>query len=164
MKPLFGLLSAILAIAAHVPYIISIWRGETKPHVFSWTIRALVGIIAAVAQYADGAGPGMWVSAVSGVTSIGIAVFALHQRADVEITQVDWAAFFMALAAIPLWQITKQPLAAALMATFANLTHGLCCDDPQNHQDEFKSTPNKIHLNSLPYNPYSSYHPRLTGQ
>jgi hypothetical protein len=120
-KQFFGLLGAILAIAAHIPYIISIARGKTKPHVFSWTIWALVGIIAAAAQYADGAGPGMWVSATSGVTSVGIAIFALFRRADVEINRTDWVAFALALAAIPLWRITHQPLAAALMATFANL-------------------------------------------
>lgn len=116
-----GTFASVLAIAASIPYIISVQQGKTKPHLFSWFIWFSINVIAFSAQIADGAGPGAWVTLTSGLAALYVFIMALRIYKTLDITRSDWIAFVLSLAGIPLWIITKEPLAAAITVTFVNL-------------------------------------------
>jgi len=116
-KELMGWISLIIAVVSYVPYMVSIVRGKTKPHAFSWIVWTIVLGITFAAQYADLAGPGAWATGVSAALCLPICIMALIWG-ERNITRGDWASFLGALMAIPLWIFTKDAFWAVLLVTF----------------------------------------------
>lgn len=120
LKPWFSSAAIILTFVAFVPYIVSIVRGQTKPHVFSWVIWGLTTAVVFFAQLQGGAGVGAWPVGVSGAITLGIATLAYRQRADVSVNRLDWFFLLTALTALPLWYVTSDPLWAVVILTFVD--------------------------------------------
>jgi len=114
-------LALALTLYAFYPYLRDIARGSVKPHVFSWVIWGITTFAVFLAQLAAGGGLGAWVVGVSGCLSMSVAVLAYVKRGDVAITRVDWAFFLAALAALPLWYVTADPLWAVIVLTTVDL-------------------------------------------
>ena len=112
----FGVVSSALSISAYLIYCRTCLLGETKPHVFSWVVWALLSGVIFVVQIREGAGPGSWVMATSVVFCFLITVFALF-RGERAITWGDWVAFIGALVVVPVWRLTDDPRWAVILAT-----------------------------------------------
>lgn len=109
-------ISLAAMIGGTIPYVFSVLKGHTRPHVFSWTIWAILTGIAFATQRTAGAGIGAWTMGLSflGCAVIaGLAVFRGERRA----TWGDRAAFMAALFAIPLWLWAPDPLWAVMLVT-----------------------------------------------
>jgi hypothetical protein len=117
VKEFFSAAAILLTFAMFVPYIRSIRSGRTRPHAFSWVIWALATVVVAFAQLAGAAGVGAWPIAVSGVITAYIAVLAYRQKSDTAITKADWVFLAVALAALPCWFLTSDPLWAVVILT-----------------------------------------------
>lgn len=117
IKQFFNWTAIVLTFAAFIPYIRSIRRGQTKPHVFSWLIWGLATVIVFTAQLADGAGIGAWSIGLSGIITLYIAWMAYQRRVDSSITRIDWVFFSLALASLPVWYFTRDPLWAVILLT-----------------------------------------------
>jgi len=112
----FGVVSSALSIFAYLIYCRTCLLGETKPHVFSWVVWAVLSGVIFVVQIQQGAGPGSWVMATSVVFCFLITLFALF-RGERAITPGDWVAFIGALVVVPVWQLTDNPQLAVILAT-----------------------------------------------
>jgi hypothetical protein len=119
-KELLSAVAIALTIIAFFPYIRSIRRGATKPHVFSWIIWGSTTFIVFLAQLADAGGAGAWPIGVSGLITIYVALLAFTKRADTTITPVDWAFFAAAMSSLPLWYATADPLWAVVILTIVD--------------------------------------------
>jgi hypothetical protein len=107
---------------AFVPYILSVLKGRTKPHVFSWVIWGVATVIVFFAQLADGGGVGAWSIGLSGVLTLYIAYLAYQRRNELWITRSDWVYFILALLSIPVWYFTDDPFwAVAILTTIDTL-------------------------------------------
>lgn len=116
MQDILGALATIIGLIGYAVYIKTIIRGNTRPHVFSWFVWGLLTTIAWFAQMADGAGPGAWVTGMTAGVSYVIVVLAYFKsRANFDIAKSDIATFAAALASIPLWLITGDPLLAVIL-------------------------------------------------
>lgn len=120
-KELLSAAAIVLTFAMFVPYIRSIHRGLTKPHVFSWVIWALGTSVVFLAQLAGSGGLGAWPIGVSGLITAYVAVLAYRKKADTAITRSDWIFFVVAVAAIPSWLLTADPLSAVVILTGLDL-------------------------------------------
>lgn len=120
-KELLSAAAIILTFALFLPYIRSIRRGETKPHVFSWVIWGLGTLIVFLAQLADHGGLGAWPIGISGVITSYIALLAYLKRSDLAITKTDWAFLVVALSALPFWFLTSDPLWTVVILTTVDL-------------------------------------------
>jgi len=120
-KEILSAAAIALTFLLFLPYIRSIRRGATRPHVFSWVIWGLGTFIVFFAQLAGHAGIGAWPIGVSGIITSYIAVLAYRRRGDVRITRTDWAFFFAALSALPFWFLTSEPVWAVITLTLADL-------------------------------------------
>jgi hypothetical protein len=120
-KELYSAAAMALTLIAFMPYIRSIRKGETKPHVFSWIIWGLTTCVVFLAQLADDAGLGAWPVGVSGVITIYIAWLAYKQHADDAITRSDWAFLIAALSALPVWFFTSDPMWAVIVLTLVDV-------------------------------------------
>ena len=110
-----------LTFAAFAPYIRTIIRGTTKPHVFSWLIWGTTTFLVFLAQLEAKGGVGAWPIGVSGVITIFIAFLAYAKRADITVTKVDWLFFISALSSLPLWYLTSDPLWAVAILTMVDV-------------------------------------------
>lgn len=120
-KPLLSMLATVLTVLAYLPYIRSILRGHTRPHVFTWIIWSLATGIAFLAVLDAGGGAGAWPIGFSCAVSLFVAWQAFVRRTDITITQTDWLLFLAALAAIPLWLAAEDPLWAVVLITLTEL-------------------------------------------
>lgn len=120
-KEIFGALALLLTFVAFVPYMVSIWRRETRPHVFSWYIWAAGTVVVCIAQLSDGAGIGAWPIGVSGLLTFGVAFLALARSSDRSIIPWDWLFLVLALSALPLWFLTSTALSAVIVLTIVDL-------------------------------------------
>ena len=121
LKDIIGALAIALTLFAFLPYIASTWRGQTRPHVFSWVIWGITTFIVFLAQVKDGGGAGAWPIGVSGVITIGVAIVAYLKRADISITRLDTLFFIAAVSAVPLWYFTADPMWAVVILTVVDL-------------------------------------------
>ena len=116
-KQLLSVFAIGLTLFAYYPYILSIIQEKTKPHVFSWVIWGTSTCIVFLAQLADEGGAGAWVIGFSGVISIYVAYLSYIKRSDSSITRIDWIFFILAMASLPIWYLTSDPLWAVVILT-----------------------------------------------
>ncbi|MEM1188247.1 MAG: hypothetical protein AAGI72_06960 [Pseudomonadota bacterium] len=121
LKELASGAAIVVTFALFVPYIASIHRGSTIPHVFSWIVWAFGTFVVFLAQLADNAGIGAWPIGLSACITCYVAFLAFRVRRRLEITRQDWLLFSLAMAAIPAWGLTDDPLWAVVALTLADL-------------------------------------------
>ncbi len=120
-KEVLSGIAIAITFAAFFPYIRSIQSGRTKPHVFSWVIWGSTTLIVFFAQMADEGGAGAWPIGISGIITIYVAVLAYTKRADTAITRTDWLFFAAAMASLPAWFLTSDPLWAVIILTMIDV-------------------------------------------
>ena len=120
MNEFFGIITIVLALITYLPYLIKTIKKQIYPHPFTWTIWGTVTLIANIAQVTDGAGPGAWMNTLVIALHFIIIGTALKINGMKDIVRFDVVVFILALSAIPLWQITKDPLGAVILVSFAN--------------------------------------------
>ncbi len=110
----FAFVAIIVSVIRYATYLLSIYKRETKPHVFSWFNWGLIVAIGAYAQFSLDGGPSVWPLAVVATTCFFIAGLALF-IGEKNITRSDWMAFIGCLCAIPVWLITDNPFWALIL-------------------------------------------------
>lgn len=116
IRVILGVLAAGIALVSYIPYIRDIRRGKTKPHAFSWLIWSLLAYIAGIAQLNAGGGFGASAALVTATVSLWIS-YAAYKDGSVRITTGDRVSLAAALAAIPLWIATRQPLLSVIVVS-----------------------------------------------
>jgi hypothetical protein len=117
---IFAILAVAVSLVRYGLYLTSIFRGETRPHLFSWTNWGLIVGIGSYAQYALGGGFSTYVLAFVSATCFFIAFLALFYG-EKKITRSDWLAFLSALALIPVWMATQEPLLTLFLIIIIDL-------------------------------------------
>ena len=120
-KELLSAVAIVLTLIAFYPYIRSILRGNTWPHVFSWVIWGSTTFVVFLAQLADKSGVGAWPIGVSGIITTYVAFLAYIKKSDSTITKADWLFFLLAMTSLPLWYLTSDPLWAVVILTTVDL-------------------------------------------
>lgn len=116
-KEIFTIIGIIFMLISYSIYIYSIFKGDTRPHPFSWCIWGLLTTIAFFAQIEDGAGIGASITFLSAIISFFIAGIGYIKRKNIIISKSDKWAFILSLTAIPLWMITQTPLWSVILIT-----------------------------------------------
>jgi len=111
-----GLITVISFLVVNTFYIRDTLRGKTKPHMFTWLVWGLVLGIAAAVATAGGAIISAWTLGLEVGSCLIIALISARYG-EKNITKSDWAMLVSALAVIPLWILSKEPLVAAIAVT-----------------------------------------------
>ena len=120
-KEIFSAIAIALTFIAFFPYIRSILKEETRPHVFSWVIWGSTTFIVFLAQLKDGGGVGAWPIGLSGMITIVVAILACLKKSDRTITLIDWCFFLSAMTSLPVWYFTSDPLWAVVILTVVDV-------------------------------------------
>lgn len=114
IKYLIGIIAVILTFVGYVPYLRDTIKGKTKPHVYSWFLWGFVTLIAFALQVSAKAGAGSLVTLAAALASL--VVFALGMRqGKKDITKSDTIFFALALIAIGIWLLAKQPIVSVIL-------------------------------------------------
>jgi Ca2+/Na+ antiporter len=113
-QEVLGAIAFIISIWGSVVYILSIFRGETKPHLYTWVVFSILTCIAFVAQLSDNAGPGAWMMGATTLSCLSVAILSL-KYGNKNHTKSDKIALFASLAAIIPWLLTQDPLLSVIM-------------------------------------------------
>ncbi|NOX75023.1 MAG: hypothetical protein GXP17_00060 [Gammaproteobacteria bacterium] len=116
-KELLSAVAIALTFFAFFPYIRSILNNEIKPHIFSWVTWGSTTFIVFLAQLDGGGGVGAWPIGVSGIITLYVAFLAYVKKSDITITKIDWCFFLSAMASLPFWYFTADPLWAVIILT-----------------------------------------------
>lgn len=111
---LFAIAAVVLATMRYGTYFYTIYKGQTKPHAFTWLLLGCVASVGAYASFGANAGPSAWAIAFVGLTCLLIAGFAFF-IGERDYTKSDWAALIVCFLAIPIWKITDTPAIALVI-------------------------------------------------
>jgi hypothetical protein len=142
-----GVLALGVSVIDSVPYVRDILRGRTRPYRATWAIWTTLGIIAFVAQAADGAS---WSLLMVGAQAVGVAVvFGLSiTRGSGRLGPVDMAIIAVAAAGIVGWYASSRPLFATVCVVVADLA-GVALMLPKTWRDPGSETPSSFLLAGL---------------
>jgi hypothetical protein len=122
IKIILGLIAALLALISSFLYIKDIFRGNTKPHTYTWLIWSIVTTIAFFGQWVSGGGPGSWATGVAAVVTIFTLLLSLKGGYGTkDITNLDKLCLALAVVAILPWLLVKSVLWSVILATFIDL-------------------------------------------
>lgn len=114
-KELLGLIAALIAVGSKIPYVIAIYQGRKKPHIFTWIIWTITTAIIFLGQFLDGAGAGAWSTAMGTLICITIVILSYRKNPYLLITRADWLSLFAAVGSVALWALTQNPLWAMII-------------------------------------------------
>jgi hypothetical protein len=139
-----GVLAGGVSVVDSVPYVRDILRGRTRPYRATWGVWTTVGIIAFVAQVADGAS---WSLLMVGVQAAGMTlVFGLSiSRGTGRLGLVDVALIAIAAGGIVGWYASSRPLFATVCVVIADLA-GVVLMLPKTWRDPGSETPSSFVL------------------
>ena len=122
LKIILGTVAALLALVSSYLYIKDIFRGNTKPHTYTWLVWSIVTTIAFLGQWVSGGGPGSWATGVAAVVTIFTLVLSLKGNYGTkDITNFDKICLGLAIISILPWLLTKNVLWSVIFATFIDL-------------------------------------------
>jgi len=112
--------AAIISISNLTYYFSNVFKGKTKPHMFTWLIWGLVAMTVAAGQIVDGAGAGATLTVIASLNCMAIAILA-YIKGDKNISRSDKICLFTCFIALCLWPITKLPLLSVVIVTLVDL-------------------------------------------
>jgi hypothetical protein len=107
-RAILGFITVLLAIGVYIPYCISIVRGTTKPHLYTYVVGALLSGIAFAGSWTSGGGAGSWAVATSCALVVVVALLSLKYGTK-DVKPIDGYFAGAALVAIIPWVLTKDP-------------------------------------------------------
>jgi len=111
-KIVLGIVAGIIAFSAYIVYIVSIFRGKTKPNRATWWIWAFMGFVLALSYYFSGAHNTIWVPIVEFIGPLLIAVLSLKYGEGGLKNKTDLVCITGAFISILLWIIFDNPILA----------------------------------------------------
>ncbi|OGH90129.1 MAG: hypothetical protein A2537_03605 [Candidatus Magasanikbacteria bacterium RIFOXYD2_FULL_36_9] len=114
IKNIIGIIAVLLTFVGYAPYVSDLLKGKTRPHIFSWLIWVISTSIIYALQVSAGAGLGSLVTLTVAIISLFIFIIGFKNgKKDIKI--VDVLFLVLALLAIPLWLIVKQPVLSIIL-------------------------------------------------
>lgn len=113
-------MAVALGFVSQGVYIVSILRGRTKPHLFTWLVWSILSGIGYAAQVYDNAGPGAW---TMGMTTIACALTALLclKYGEKTFTRGDKISLVASLTAIVPWILMDHPIGSVILISLIDL-------------------------------------------
>jgi len=118
----FALASAVLSIAAYVPYIRDTYSGATQPQRASWLIWSVLSSIAFVAQVYEGATASLWFAGAQVLGTVTVFLLSITRGSGVYLTRPDERVLWIAAMGLVVWYFTETAVyALALVITISLL-------------------------------------------
>lgn len=114
MYALLWIISWILGACAYFLYFRAIFRGTTKPHLYTWVLWGTLATIAALVAIRNNAGWGAIVPCLMSLCNASIAILSI-KYGEKTLTKRDTLLLFSAFVTLILWWLTKSDLWAIIL-------------------------------------------------
>jgi hypothetical protein len=115
-----GFLSTAIAIYVTVPYILSIVRGQTKPHQLTWLIWTIMNAVVLTSQFLEGARASILITAVWFVTA-AIELGLSFKYGVRDSSRYDRLLFIISLLIIVVWVLTRNNVLAIWLTVLIDI-------------------------------------------
>lgn len=112
LKATLGIIAGIIAFLAYIVYVVSIFRGKSKPNRATWWIWAFMGLVLALSYKFSGADNTVWVPYVEFLGPLTIAILSIKYGEGGLKNKTDLFCLFGAVASVILWIIFNNPVVA----------------------------------------------------
>lgn len=119
-----GKVAGIISLAAFVPYLLAILRGETKPNRATWWIWTVVSFMLLASYYSSGAKNTIWIPIVYAISSLTTAILSI-KYGEGGWTRFDRYCLLGAGVSVVLWWMFSSPLIALLINLFIDFMGAL---------------------------------------
>jgi hypothetical protein len=117
---LIGQLAAVIALISVMPYVVTIFRGRTKPSRAAYAIWLLVDLVTTVSYVAAGARATSWLFWAFTLTTVIIFLLSIKYGMG-GLGRLDICCVAIAMLAITLWVVTDDPILALYTILAAKL-------------------------------------------
>jgi hypothetical protein len=122
IKIILGAIAASLAFISSVVYIRDIFKGNSKPHTYTWLIWSIVTWVAFGGQWVSGGGPGTWATGMSAIVTTFTLILSLKGKYGTsDITNFDKVCLVLALGSILPWLLVDSVLWSVILATLIDV-------------------------------------------
>ncbi len=119
-QEIMGILSTLLASSTLVLYIISIFKGQSKPHIYTWMVWTILASIGFAAQISDNAGSGA--GAIGSVALLCALITMISIKyGNKNHTNIDRAFFLLSLLALLPWYIFQSAQWSVIIISIINV-------------------------------------------
>ncbi len=115
IKNIFSVVAAILGVVGFLPYLRDVYRGITKPHVYTWFVWLITQSIAIAAAFRGGGG--LILNLAVGLFFMFIIFLLSFKKGTKNITKSDTVVLVSALVAIVVYFQLDKPLLAVIMVS-----------------------------------------------
>ena len=119
MKILFGILSGVIGLAATLPYVLAIYKGEVRPHRVAWLIGLLAKTLTFITQIAKSAQFSLLLN-LAGIISGGIIFILSIKRGVGGVNRRDRIAFMLSMTGLVAWLLTREAFYGLFFAIAAD--------------------------------------------
>jgi len=112
IKTVIGIIAGVVAFSAYIIYIVSIFRGKSKPNRATWWIWAFMGLVLALSYRFSGADNTVWVPYVEFLGPFMIALLSIKYGEGGLNNKTDLFCLAGAVTSIILWIIFDNPVLA----------------------------------------------------
>src|SRR5260221_8402391 len=121
MKPIFIIISSLLALISPIIYVRAILKGEAKPHRTTRLTILITTVLATASLFVQHDTVAIWLAGVSAFQAIVIFTLSIKYGMG-GWAKSDLLCLGIALAGIILWQTTKNPVIALYASIAADFT------------------------------------------
>jgi hypothetical protein len=114
LKLFSAVIVACMLVAAIIPYVSDIFKGKTKPHLYTWLVWMVTGAIGTGALIYGGGGYPVYTMGI-GTALCGIVVFLSFKYGTRNITLSDTLALIVCAVAVFIWLGLNNPLWSAIL-------------------------------------------------
>lgn len=120
VKQVVAGIATILTFVAYISYYKDILKGKTHPHIYSWFLWALLGILVVGLQIEGKAGAAVLVSFAALLACIGVVLLSI-KRGTRDVTKLDGYVAGLGVLATIFWLVVDQPVISVVLLITADL-------------------------------------------
>lgn len=141
IKLVAAILATGVALVAYIPYLVDMFRGKNKPHLYTWVSIFLITAVVSYLQVLGGGGIGA-IPTVLGVGIDGIILFYCFRFGTRDVVVMDKVCLAITLAGICLYgMVSNRPAVSLAVVTAAEIISFI---------PTFRKTRNDPYSESLP--------------
>lgn len=130
-----------IALVAYIPYLVDMFRGKNKPHLYTWISITLITAIVAYLQFSGGAGVGA-IPTILGVVVDAVILFYCFKFGTRDVVFTDKVCLAITVLGTILYVLlSKQPVVSLAIVTAAEIISFI---------PTFRKTRNDPYSESLP--------------
>lgn len=114
MYALLWIIGWTFGVLAYMGYFRAIFRGTTKPHLYTWILWGTLAFIAAIISIRNNSGWGILVPCLMAFCNASIALLSLRYWEKI-LTKKDTTLLICAIITLVIWFLTKNDLLAIIL-------------------------------------------------